>query len=90
MPMATTASAARKPAAARSVDGEGRGREDRQQDQGPCSLARLAGPPTGPPLGFLSFLNNINLNKIEIRPIDVLFEDLGITNFSIYLVFQSE
>ena len=27
-------------------------------------------------------------NKIEIRPIDALFEVLGITTISIYLVFQ--
>ena len=30
------------------------------------------------------------LNKIEIRPIDALFEVLEFTTFSIYLVFQFE
>ena len=30
------------------------------------------------------------INKIEIRPIDALFEVLGISSFSIYLVFQFE
>ena len=29
-------------------------------------------------------------NKIEIRPIDALFEVLGITTFLIYLVLQFE
>ena len=46
-----------------------------------CNHLHVSSPPGKP-------YNRYVLNKIEIQPINALFEVLGITTFSIYLVFQ--